>query len=233
MARTTTARPATKPVRAVSLCDDANAAANAADDDDAEARRLAGIALRKRTVAATMVYAGLGVRAGERVKATPKKSPQRKSTRKKATEPEQGQSDMPVAPVDASIAPDRRKRSRTQSQLIARFVNAIDGQLDQIDAIMRDPNRGEGAPSDAERHARAVAALARVTVELRNELEAGRRRRADDDTASGRERSADPDRPRDLDELRERLSRRLDIRLAGGPAVPVADDAAGGNRIPE
>ena len=98
-------------------------------------------------------------------------------------------------------------------------------QLDQIDAIMRDPQRGEAGASEAERHARTVAQLARVAAELRKEMDADKRRRADDDRAHDADR-AHPDRPRDLDDLRERLSRRLDIRLRGGPPVPVGDDEA-------
>lgn len=232
MVKTAKARPAKQPARAAALC----------DDDNAEARRLAGVDQRKKTIASTMVYAGIGLRASERVKtAGPRRSTAKTSAAKKpatkrpaatskpkARDPDQ--SELPTVPVDPSETAVKRKRTRTQSQLIARFVDTIDGQLDQIDAIMRDPNRGESGPTEAERHARTVAALARVTVELRKELEAGRRRRADDDSSAGRDqsgdpgRSGDPDRPRDLDELRERLSRRLDIRLAGGPAVPVAED---------
>lgn len=96
-------------------------------------------------------------------------------------------------------------------------------QLDQIDAIMRDPRRGEAGASEAERHARTVAQLARVAAELRKEMDADQRRRADDDDRADR---AHADRPRDLDDLRERLSRRLDIRLGGGSSVPVGDDDA-------
>lgn len=78
-------------------------------------------------------------------------------------------------------------------------------QLDAIDAITRDPHRG--------------------SAESRKELEADRRRRADEhDDARDRDLSPDPDRPRDLDELRERLSRRLDLKLRGKwmRAEPVA-----------
>ena len=251
MARTTTARPAKKPVRAVSLCDDDAATTDVAADDAAKARRLAGIELRKKTISSTMTYARTGQRASARVKkVAPKKRAVKKpaaktpaarkpTTKSKPKKPKAKPPEPSIAPGTAAEAPDKRKRSRTQSQLIARFVDTIDTQLDQIDAIMRDPNRGENGPSEAERHARTVAALARVTVELRKELEAGRRRRADDDSAAGRDqsadpdRSSDPDRPRDLDELRERLSRRLDERLRGGSVVSVGDDAAGGNRLPE
>ena len=241
MAKTIAARPATQPVRAVALC----------DDDGAEARRLAGIDLRKKTVASTMIYAGTGVRASQRVTTTGAKKPAAKKatarkavakktakkaaagdkpTRTRATKPpiakkttkrEAVRFEAAAKSITASDTAVRRKRTRTQSQLIGRLVDTIDGQLDQIDAIMRDPERGASGPTDAERYARTVAALARVTVELRKELEAGRRRRADDDSAAGHDQSADsahlgdPDRPRDLDELRERLSRRLDERLRG------------------
>lgn len=246
MAKVSKARPAKKPARAVSLC----------DGGEAEARRLAGVALRKKTIASTMFYAGNGVRASERVakkpaskktvakktvakkaapkKASPKKTPMRKPTAKRTADVVAvAKPDVSAVSVAVLDTADKRRRSRTQSQLIARFVETIDTQLDQIDAIMRDPDRGESGPSDAERHARTVAALARVTVELRKELEAGRRRRADDNSAADLQQSADPDRPRDLDELRERLSRRLDDRLESGPAVSVGDDAAGGNRLSE
>jgi hypothetical protein len=236
MAKAAKARPTKASVRAVS-CD---------ADDDAEARRLAGIEQRKRTVRATMVYAGTGLRASERVKKAAekkptakkaaakkptttkpaRKQPAAKKTRVSKTAKSKKETGPPAAPDTAA----KRKSSRTQSQLIRRLVNTIDGQLDQIDTIMRNPKRG---PNEAERCARAVAALARVTVELRKELEAGRRRRADDNNAAGCDPSADPDRPRDLDELRERLSRRLDERLRGGSAVSMGDDAAGGNRLPE
>lgn len=238
MAKSTQARPVKTPGRAVALC----------DDNDAEARRLAGIELRRKTVAATMIYAGTGVRAAPRVtKAAPKMTTAKRPAAKKpddkgavpgtpatrrpeaktAKAPEAAQLQRPETPVAAS----KRKRVRTPVQLIGRLVDTIDGQLDQIDAILRDPDRGDSGPSDAERHARTVAALARVTVELRKELEAGRRRRADDNSAPGRDQSSDHDRPRDLDELRERLSRRLDERLGSGSVASVADDAAGGDRV--
>ncbi|UGV26083.1 hypothetical protein E0H22_10505 [Rhodopseudomonas boonkerdii] len=219
MARTSKARPAEKPARASSLDGDA------IEGDDAEARRLAGIALRKKTVAATMVYAGLGLRASDRALKLAAKKP---AARKPAASKTPAATPSAKTPrAAASLRPAARKRLRTHSQFIQRIADTIAGQLDQIDAITRAPGRSETGPSEAERHARTVAALARVAAELRKEREADRRR-ADDD-----HRSADSDRPRDLDELRERLSRRLEARLGRGSAVPVGDDAAVGTRLPD
>lgn len=232
MAKTSKARPATKPARASALADGA-----AIDDHDAKARRLAGVETRKKTVASTMVYAGLGVRASERVKkAVPTvKEPaaKRLAEEPESVTPETELPEQPVGPARVRDIADQRKRPRTQSQLIGRLVDTIDGQLDQIDAIMRNPDRGDAGSNEAERHARTVAALARVTVELRKELEAGRRRRADDVSSRDRERSHRPDRPRDLDELRERLSRRLEEWHRSGSQVSVADDAAGRGQLPD
>lgn len=221
MARTTIARPAAEPERASALGDDGEI-----DPDIAEARKRAGIALRKLTIASTTVYAGVGPRASQRAK-TPRAKPRAKSPAVAPTE-----SAAPAQTTAAEPPPISRKKLRTHSQFIVRIADTIAGQLDAIDAITRDANRGEGGPSEAERHARTVAALARVSAELRKEQEADRRRRADeDDSARDPGRARDPDRPRDLDELRERLSRRLDERLRSGPAVSVGDDAAGGNRL--
>lgn len=214
MTETTKACPAEQPEQASALCDDAEI-----DPDIAEARKRAGIALRKMTVASTMIYAGVGPRA-----TTPRARAKEKAPA--AAPPE------PIAAAKAS--PASRKKLRTHSQFIVRIAETIAGQLDAIDAITRDPNRGETGPGEAERHARTVAALARVSAELRKEQEADRRRRADDDdSARDAGSSRDPDRPRDLDELRERLSRRLDERLRSGPAVSVEDDAPGGDRLPQ
>lgn len=253
MIRTSKARPAKQPARAAALDKgDATLDGVVTDEDDAEARRLAGIALRKKTVASTMVYAGLGVRASERAPRPTAKEPSVKRSAKPpkaepaaicvssdaiAVEPEEMvhvADQLPViiasppAPSADATSAEKRKRPRTHSQLISRIVDTIASQLDAIDAITSDPGRGEAGPGEAERHARAVAALARVAAELRKELEGDRRRRADDD-----DRSADPDRPRDLDELRERLSRRLDARLGCGSAVPVGNDAAVRTQIPD
>lgn len=258
MARTSKARPAQQPARAVALSnDDAAVDDVAAEDDDAEARRLAGIAQRKKTVASTMVYAGIGLRASERqAKPNAKKPTVKRSAKPPKAEPGAAHESpeaiaaepeemaqvaeqlaivlaSPPAPSAATSAA-KRKRPRTHSQLISRIVDTIASQLDAIDAITCDPDRGEAGPGEAERHARAVAALARVAAELRKELEGDKRRRADDDDRSrDSDRHRDLERPRDLDELRERLSRRLDARVRRGSAVSVADDAAGGMRLPE
>jgi hypothetical protein len=232
---TTSTRPADQPERASALGDDGEI-----DPDIAEARKRAGIALRQMTVASTMVYAGVGVRASERAKQPGAKKgttarPRARSTAEPAAAaaPEPAPPDAsPVSTTAAEAVRPSRKRLRTHSQFILRISETIAGQLDAIDAITRDPKRGEGGPGEAERHARTVAALARVSAELRKELEADRRRRADDDdSARDAGHSGVADRPRDLDELRERLSRRLEERHRSGPAVSVGDDAAGGDRL--
>lgn len=227
MANTTKACPAEEPGQASALCEDGEI-----DPDVAAARKRAGIALRSMTVASTMVYAGLGPRASERVK-TPRARAKPRPAAAAASEAAVPEA-APAPTAAAEVSPKSRKKLRTHSQFIVRIAETIAGQLDAIDAITRDPSRGESGPGEAERHARAVAALARVSAELRKEQEADRRRRADDDDgACGSGRSGDPDRPRDLDELRERLSRRLDERIRSGSAVSVGDDAAGRDRVPD
>jgi aminopeptidase N len=244
MVKTAKARPATKPVRADLLCEDDDAV-------DADARKRAGVIERKKTVASTMVYAGLGLRASERAKLAAAKTPavKRPVAKKPAAEKPAMKSDAvkPVAaktaaakkpPAKASASPDvpapdkqravKRKRPKTHAQLMGRIVDAIGGQLDAIEAITHDPARGEAGRSEAERHARAVATLVRVLAELRKEQDGDQRRSVDDD-----QRARDAERPRDLDELRARLSRRLEEAHRRGAAVSVADDAAGGVRLSE
>src|SRR4051812_12855899 len=117
---------------------------------------------------------------------------------------------------EAKLPTKRRKSSASRTNLIGRIVKVIDGQLDLIDAMTADPDRSDVAGGGTERYARTVATLARVLAELRKEQVGDKRRPANDDH-----------RPRDLDDLRERLSRRLAQRLDDGSAPPAGGHDAG------
>lgn len=126
-------------------------------------------------------------------------------------------------------APVRKKRASPKlvprravhhTQLIARITLLIARQLDVIDEILLNTESTDPRRLDAERHARAVAVLCRVLAELRKYQ--GDEQGADDDD----------DRPGSLDELRERLSRRLGERLGRAETQTLGVDDAGGDELP-
>lgn len=98
--------------------------------------------------------------------------------------------------------------------LIERVERAVEREIAQIEAMVGGADELTEPRSDAERRARTLASLTRTLLELR-------RLRADDDV----QRTADDDAiPRDLDELRRALSRRLDQLVDGAAPLSAAGD---------
>lgn len=104
-------------------------------------------------------------------------------------------------------APVAAKRSKKPSPkaLTQRVEQAIDRELSRIEAILAEG--GGGAHGEAERRARTLATLARTLKEVT-------RLRSEEKT-----KAADDDLPRDLDEFRRELSRRLDLLVAEAAAL--------------
>lgn len=105
--------------------------------------------------------------------------------------------------------------------LVERVTRSVERELSQIEVIIGGNHVNKDRRTEAERRARTLASLARTLNELR-------RLRTDEDKLKPR----DDDRPRDLDELRRTLSRRLDEMVRGRTQVPAGDDEAGGHGPP-
>lgn len=102
----------------------------------------------------------------------------------------------------------------TGAKLIARVTRAIERELTQIETIVGGHHIAPRFRTEAERRARTLASLARTLSEV-TRLRAQQEPDADDDAEA---------RPRDLDEFRETLARRLEQMVAAA-----ADRAAGGD----
>jgi hypothetical protein len=98
--------------------------------------------------------------------------------------------------------------------LVERVTRAVERELSQIEVIVGGHHVKPQQRTEAERRARTLASLARTLTEVR-------KLRADEHRVNPQD---DPDRPRDLEELRRRLSERLG-RMRRGRTAP----AAGGN----
>jgi hypothetical protein len=101
--------------------------------------------------------------------------------------------------------------------LVERVARAVDRELAEVEGIVGSL-QGKSRPTEAERRARTLASLARTLSEVR-------RLRAADET----QMPDDVDRPRDLEELRQRLSGRLAQMVETGEASP-ADGLAEARR---
>lgn len=147
-------------------------------------------------------------------------APRTSATRKMAAKPDQ------VAEIATTTAkksvPTKRRAANTQNavrvepvqSLVERVERAVAREIAQIEAMVGGADELSEPRSDAEHRARTLASLTRTLLELR-------RLRADDDV----QRTADDDAiPRDLDELRRALSRRLDQLVDGAAPLSAAGD---------
>ncbi|MFZ5733503.1 MAG: hypothetical protein ACOY4O_12265 [Pseudomonadota bacterium] len=96
----------------------------------------------------------------------------------------------------------------TGAALIARVSRAVERELNQIEIIVGGHHVKPSQRTEAERRARTLASLARTLGELRR-LRAGEQKAKPDDD----------DMPRDLDEFRRELSRRLEQVVRGREAA--------------
>lgn len=100
--------------------------------------------------------------------------------------------------------------------LIERVSRAVERELSQIEVIVGGHHVKPHQRTEAERRARTLASLTRTLGEVMR-LRAGEQRM----------KPADDDIPRDLDEFRERLSRRLDEMVRERAEVSAAGDERG------
>ncbi|MHB8272436.1 hypothetical protein [Bradyrhizobium sp.] len=96
--------------------------------------------------------------------------------------------------------------------LVERVTRAVERELSQIEVIVGGHHVKPQQRTEAERRARTLASLARTLTEVR-------KLRADEHRVKPQD---DPDRPRDLEELRRRLSERLE-RMRRGRTAPAAE----------
>lgn len=157
---------------------------------------LASVAARKATVAATMVRpAGTIVLVDDGEKIGP----------------------LLVAPPGVRIRRTAVERlddpaPATGAALIERVTRAIERELSLIEVIVGGHRVKQQRRTEAERRARTLASLARTLSEVT-------RLRAGEDKAKDRVKSDDDAVPRDLDEFRRTLSRRLEQLVQGTAAV--------------
>jgi hypothetical protein len=95
------------------------------------------------------------------------------------------------------------------SELVGRVSRSIERELTRIDLILDGNGAEEGRHAEAERRARTLASLARTLREVTNlRNERGKQKPADDDEI-----------PRDIDQLRRELARRLEGLIAEAKIV--------------
>ncbi|NVN87030.1 MAG: hypothetical protein HXX15_13195 [Rhodopseudomonas sp.] len=164
------------------------------------AKRAAAVEARKATMSATMVR---GDRSG--LIADPDDEAAR-------------------AAIDKHAPSARRKRSATERlddpppatglPLLDRVTSAIERELTQIERIVGGHHVPPAQRTEAERRARTLASLARTLGAVRKLRAEEEHKRLPDDDAI----------PRDLDELRRALSRRLEQMVTGAAELPAAGD---------
>ncbi len=111
----------------------------------------------------------------------------------------------------------------SEGSLVERVSDAIERELSKIERIVGNPVRIHPVQRvETESRARVLASLARTLKEvmrLRGET------RVAGEGAEGKSRAADDDAvPRDLDEFRRELSRRLEGMVAAAAPIPDGDD---------
>jgi hypothetical protein len=141
--------------------------------------------------------------------------------------------DPVVAVIDGtSFEPDEAKASRAASsslvppsdpaQLVMRVTRAIENELSQIEDIMNGARVSPAKRSEAEKRARLLASLARTLAEVTKLREGTREARADHE---------DDAVPRDLDEFRRTLERRLAQMAEGAAGETDRRDEPGGDGV--
>lgn len=213
MASKVRARPAAtsdarRAVSAGAVSPDATATTCADAPDDAgvvTARKRAVRSATRKTVAKPKAGTTTAIKPGV-TKAAPRKSAPKKPPLKTGAANE-----MPVEAAVIEAPPDNApeppdidkpaiRRSVTGRALVTRVARAVERELTEIEAIVGKPK----SRTDAERRVRTLASLARTIGEVMRLREQQQTRRDDDDDTV----------PRDLDEFRDTLARRLDRIIA-------------------
>lgn len=108
------------------------------------------------------------------------------------------------------------------ASLVQRVGDAIERELEKIERLIGDSHIPPLARADAESRARVLASLARTLKEVMRLRE--QERDADEDKA----KAADDDAvPRDLDEFRRELSRRLEGMVGAAAPLPAGEHEPG------
>jgi hypothetical protein len=107
--------------------------------------------------------------------------------------------------------------------LVERVTRAVERELSQIEVIVGGHHVKAAQRTEAERRARTLASLARTLTEVR-------KLRADEHRVKPQD---DPDRPRDLEELRRRLSERLERIRRGRSDRAAEGNETGGDGLPQ
>jgi hypothetical protein len=180
--------------------------------------RRAGIAKRKATLDKTAVH---GIDALLRV--DPDDSAARAAIDRHATRWARAARVALEVPTDDDLPSPRIKRTAVDRltdpppasglTLIDRVTHAIERELTQIELIVGGVKVKPAQRTEAERRARTLASLARTLTEVRKMRAEEQASRPDDDAI-----------PRDLDELRRALSRRLEQMVASPAQFPAAGD---------
>ncbi|HEV7601627.1 MAG TPA: hypothetical protein VGO49_15410, partial [Bradyrhizobium sp.] len=105
--------------------------------------------------------------------------------------------------------------------LVERVTRAVERELSQIEVIVGGHHVKPALRTEAERRARTLASLARTLTEAR-------KLRADEHRVKPQD---DPDRPRDIEDLRRRLAERLAQFVRGTTDLPGGNDEVGGDRL--
>ena len=113
---------------------------------------------------------------------------------------------------------DDPKPADPESSLVERVSNAIERELSKIETIIGVSHVPPVLRTEAESRARVLASLARTLKEVM------RLREQERDACEEKMKAADDSIPRDLDELRSELARRLEILV--GEAKSLHPDAA-------
>ena len=109
-------------------------------------------------------------------------------------------------------------RPRRGGELVDRVTRAIERELTQIESVVGAGKSTPARRTEAERRARTVASLARTLAEVTRLRATQRDEKASDD---------DDPVPRDLDEFRATLQRRLDQMVAAEQTRAAGGDDAG------
>jgi hypothetical protein len=172
---------------------------------EAAAKREAAVEKRKRTLATNRVDVG-----PEPVVVDPQDEAARAAIAKRQVHGRRSATERADDPPRA-----------TGIALVERVTRAVERELSQIEVIVGGSHVNAARRTEAERRARTLASLARTLTEVR-------KLRADEHRVKPQD---DPDRPRDLEELRRRLSERLKNMVRGTVDRPAGKPETRGDRL--
>jgi hypothetical protein len=234
MAKTATARPARKPVRAAGVRGGRKSPVEKAAVKTATRKVVKKIAAKKAVKTPAANVAGRGVSLSEKRRLAKQRDAAvlARKTKKKTLHRLGGDEPAPVIADDDVVARQKIAKLRRTAvdrindppptagaALVERVSRAVERELMQIETIVGGHHVRLGQRTEAERRARTLASLARTLAEVR-------RLRA----AEEPQRPADgPSAARDLDAFRRILWKRLEGMVGRTTPFPVADNEPGGD----